>query len=132
MPHNQNHLYAIKESDGEVVFVDDVTKGKNCGCICSKCKKPLVAKNGGEIYIHHFAHYSGSNCTGETLAHLEAKAIIKKEKYLWLPASEEDHRGDHPGDQGRRGRGGRMGGGPFLALRTRLPFQTETVETVEW
>ena len=90
MPHNYYHLYANRERDGVFVNIDDVANGKKCGCICSKCKEPIIAKNGGKIKIHHFAHNSGSNCTGETLAHLEAKAIIKKEKYLWLPASEED------------------------------------------
>ena len=85
MSHNSNHLYAIRKSDGQRVFIDDVPNGLKCNCICSKCGEPLVAKNGGKINIHHFAHKNDSNCKGETLAHLEAKRIIEKEKYIWLP-----------------------------------------------
>ncbi len=86
---SNNHLYARRKSDGDKVFIDDVPNGKKCGCICSKCHEPLIAKNGGEINIHHFAHISDSNCTGETEAHFEAKEIIKREKYLWLPNYDE-------------------------------------------
>ena len=80
---SNNHLYARRKSDGNKVFIDDVPNGKKCGCICSKCHEPLIAKNGGEINIHHFAHISDSNCPGESSAHIEAKDIIKREKYLW-------------------------------------------------
>jgi hypothetical protein len=86
---SNNHLYARRKSDGNKVFIDDVPNGKKCGCICSKCHESLIAKNGGEINIHHFAHISDSNCPGETLAHIEAKDIIKREKYLWLPTSKD-------------------------------------------
>ena len=45
----------------------------------------MIVKNAGKINIHHFAHSNETNCKGETLAHIEAKNIIKKEGYLWLP-----------------------------------------------
>ena len=86
---SNNHFYARRKSDGNKVFIDDVPNGKKCGCICSKCHEPLIAKNGGEINIHHFAHISDSNCPGETEAHFEAKEIIKRENYLWLPDDNE-------------------------------------------
>ena len=76
---------ARRKSDGNKVFIDDVPNGKKCGCICSKCHESLIATNSGEINIHHFAHISDSDCPGETEAHFEAKEIIKREKYLWLP-----------------------------------------------
>lgn len=87
MPANTNHLYAIRVSDGERVFIDEkgLPNGKKCGCICSRCKEPLAAKNHGKINAHHFAHRSDSDCRGETHAHMEAKEIIKKKKYLWVP-----------------------------------------------
>ena len=85
MSFNENHLYAIRVIDEEIVHIDDVPNGKNCGCICSKCKESLIAKNGGTKYRPHFAHRNSSNCAGETLAHLKAKEIIKQNKYLWLP-----------------------------------------------
>ena len=85
MPHNHYHQNAERKSDGKTVFIDDVPLGKKCGCICTKCKGPLIAKNRGKKRIHHFAHANETNCKGETLAHIEAKNIIEKEGYLWLP-----------------------------------------------
>ncbi len=83
MSHNSNHLYAIRKSDEQRVFIDDVPNGLICNCICSKCGEPLVAKNGGEIKEHHFAHLSNSYCRGETLAHLKAKEIISEKDAIW-------------------------------------------------
>jgi hypothetical protein len=75
------------------VFIDDVLNGQKCGCICSKCREPLIAKNGGEIMAHHFAHRTDSNCRGESLAHMEAKEIIKNHKYLFVPDPKERYGG---------------------------------------
>ena len=36
--------YALK--DGEIVSIEDVKSGLNCGCICPACSDPLVAKKG--------------------------------------------------------------------------------------
>ena len=87
MLHNQNHIYAIRENDGKIVFIDDLENGLRCGCICSKCKEPLVAKNRGKTdRIHHFAHKSDSKCSGETQANLFAKDIIAREMFLSVPS----------------------------------------------
>lgn len=78
--------YALNDS-GKMVFVDDVPNGLACNCRCPQCHEPLVAKNGGEIREHHFAHASGSECEGafETALHLLAKEIISQEKSVMLP-----------------------------------------------
>ena len=70
-----------------MVFVDDVPNGLACNCRCPKCHELLVAKNGGEIKVHHFAHANGSECKGayETALHIMAKEIIATEKTLMLP-----------------------------------------------
>lgn len=73
MPANTNHLYVIRESAGERVFIEVVPNGNKCGCICSKCKELLVAKNCGKINAHYFAHRSDSDSRGKSLAHIEAK-----------------------------------------------------------
>jgi hypothetical protein len=52
---SNNHLYARRKSDGNKIFIDDVLNGEKCGCIYSKCHESLIARNGGEINIHHFA-----------------------------------------------------------------------------
>lgn len=53
--------YAIYQTTNNVVFVDEVVDGENCGCICLRCKRPLIAHNTGEY--HWFSHYPGEeNC----------------------------------------------------------------------
>ena len=88
MAHNTKHLFAIRESDGETVSIFDrknVPNGNACGCICSKCKEPLQARNNEGNKRTYFAHQSDSNCPGESLVHIEAKKVIIDHKYLWLP-----------------------------------------------
>lgn len=52
------HLIYALNRRGELVSVDTVPNGNDCGCICPSCKDKLCAKNGGdnEKRIHHFAH----------------------------------------------------------------------------
>lgn len=74
------HLLTYALKNGTSVFVDDVPKGLECGCICPCCYEPLVAKNAGAKRIHHFAHASGVECEGayESMLHLLAKDKICK------------------------------------------------------
>ena len=78
--------YALNNS-GKMVYVDDVPNGLACNCRCPKCHELLVAKNGGEIKVHHFSHANGSECKGayETALHIMAKEIIATERTLMLP-----------------------------------------------
>lgn len=70
--------------EGDMVHVDEVPNGNECGCICPHCKSALCAKNGGdgERMIHHFAHLSGADCIGavESALHKMAKEIMLKSK----------------------------------------------------
>lgn len=78
--------------NGELLTVDQVPKGLNCGVVCPVCKAKLVAKK-GEIKAWHFAHYGDGACghgaCGETALHISAKEIIRRSvgKYLILPSS---------------------------------------------
>lgn len=78
--------YARNES-GAIVHVDEVPNGKGCSCVCPNCNRPLIAKNGGLIREHHFAHYDGENCVGArmTALHEMAQQIIKEQKRVMLP-----------------------------------------------
>lgn len=78
--------YALNKR-GELVHVEDVPNGKSCECHCPYCNEPMIAKNGGKIVEHHFAHFSGAECEGyvETVLHLLAKEIIAEEKCIMLP-----------------------------------------------
>lgn len=80
-------LYGMGE-DGRLLHVDSVPNGLACGCRCPGCGAMLVAKNNGETVASHFAHASGSACTGahESELHLLAKEIIGCERRIMLPA----------------------------------------------
>lgn len=81
-------IYAVG-SKGQLVNVDDVRTGNECGCFCPACKEPLIAKNQGLKRIHHFAHQSGTECdfAYESMLHLLAKekvrnAFLDNEEFL--------------------------------------------------
>ena len=40
-------LYALEKSTDNLVYIKDVENGLKCNCYCPECKKPLIAKNGG-------------------------------------------------------------------------------------
>ena len=70
--------YAIN-SEGKIVYVDEVPNGNKCECICPSCKEKLIAKNQGKTdRKHHFAHQSGMECdyAVESMLHLLAKEKI--------------------------------------------------------
>lgn len=78
--------YALN-SDGKLVFVDDVENGLKCNCTCPSCGEKMLAKNGGSDREHHFSHESGHDCDGyrETLLHIWSKQIIEEHKSLSIP-----------------------------------------------
>jgi hypothetical protein len=91
-------LYALSESDHKTVkVITEVALGKQCGCVCPQCKKPVVAKNRefiGRKNRLHFAHLrqSGSgistdhpSCSPESALHSLAKIIIKNNKKIMVP-----------------------------------------------
>ena len=76
-------VFNIAENEqGELVFVDDVPRGKKCRCRCPNCHEDLAERQ-GELRAHHFYHLSekrGANlkiCYAVTLYKL-AEQIIKK------------------------------------------------------
>ena len=81
-------------SKGERVSIEEVSKGKKCGCFCPICNQPLIAKNSVPLDLakreHHFAHEKGILCgaTDETYLHQLAKEVIIEEKAIMLPPSE--------------------------------------------
>ena len=88
---NKPHItFGLKDSD--IVYVDHVPNGIECGCICSKCREPLVAKNQGKVKEHHFAHASGVDCAGgyETMLHQMAKKILSESDHIILPEPETE------------------------------------------
>jgi hypothetical protein len=51
-------IFAAIDAAGEIRFVGDVPGGSACGCFCSVCGSPLIARH-GEINTWHFAHIAG-------------------------------------------------------------------------
>lgn len=76
----KNSLPYALNSHNELVHVDDVPTGKECGCICPHCKAPLVAKNSGNIKVHHFAHIGEDSCIHafQSMLHILAKDIFNE------------------------------------------------------
>lgn len=89
--------YALN-NEGDLVHIDSVPNGNECGCICPHCKSELCAKNGGsgEKMVHHFAHSSGSDCVGaiESALHKMAKDVMKETLSLQLPERLDGSRGE--------------------------------------
>lgn len=77
--------YAL-DGNGALVHIDNVIKGKACGCFCPSCKKPLCAKL-GKKRTHHFAHVYDHNCKGayESVLHLLAKEVLQETGCIMLP-----------------------------------------------
>ena len=86
--------YAI-DADGKLVHIDSVPTGLACKCFCPHCKSELVAKNGGNRKVHHFAHANGSDCAGaiESALHKMAKDILQEHKRIMMPPIQPDKAG---------------------------------------
>ncbi|MGE3319853.1 MAG: hypothetical protein AB7I18_11220 [Candidatus Berkiella sp.] len=91
--------------NGTLVHINDVERGKKCGCICPGCKAPLKAAKGSKIQ-HHFKHDGIDECKGglESAIHMAAKKIIKEKMQFTIPeciltASKKDSKGKEYQDQ---------------------------------
>lgn len=77
--------------DGKFLFVREVPPGIGCGCVCSECGVPLVARNKdfeGRQRARHFQHARPTKCQGgwETAVHRMAKALLADSESIALPS----------------------------------------------
>lgn len=86
--------YAL-DANGKLIHVDNVSTGLSCKCFCPHCKNELIAKNGGNLKTHHFAHTNGSDCVGaiESTLHKMAKDILQEHKLIMLPPTQQKGKG---------------------------------------
>lgn len=81
--------YAIDIGTNKTVYIDSVSNGLSCNCICDECKMLLIAIQGkSENHREwHFRHYIESNCKGgqETAIHKFAKQIIVDNNQIQIP-----------------------------------------------
>lgn len=77
-------IYALK--DGNIVSIDEVPSGKDCGCVCPACGDELIARK-GQKRMHHFAHRSNEDCEYgyESSLHLAAKDILSRSEKMVIP-----------------------------------------------
>lgn len=94
-PNQKTLLTYALNSEGKLVHVDQVSTGLSCKCFCPHCNSELVAKNGGRIKSHHFAHANGSDCPGaiESALHKMAKEILHEHKLIMLPPDRLNRKG---------------------------------------
>lgn len=78
----------LKDTENELRFVDDVSNGLACNCVCPNCGKEVIAKNRGSKKEHHFAHAKGADCAGArmTALHMLAQCVLEEMKQVMLPA----------------------------------------------
>lgn len=76
--------YALKGN--RIVYIDDVDRGRACGCTCPKCGQRLQARK-GIIREHHFSHDGDKPCKGayEETMHRLAIQILQDEKCVMAP-----------------------------------------------
>jgi hypothetical protein len=76
------------DANGEWRDVDEVERGKACGCFCADCKGPLIARH-GEVRVHHFAHDDRRDCRHALETSLFGMAIsllAEKDAVVALPS----------------------------------------------
>ena len=70
--------------NGNVVYIEEVTNGLGCECICPGCKQSLIAKNSGKKREHHFAHLNIAGCEHgyQSAVHYMAKELFLEMEYF--------------------------------------------------
>lgn len=67
----RTHSYA-KDKFGDMVHISEVDMDQKDGYFCMCCNGDMIARK-GNVMIHHFAHKSLAECSGETVLHHMAK-----------------------------------------------------------
>lgn len=89
-PHDNALVRVACGPDGEPAHIDDVTRGRACGCACFQCKLPLVARQGKKLQWS-FAHYGdpdgNKRCAAatETALHAVAKVFVARRGEIMVP-----------------------------------------------
>ena len=79
--------WAYSTIENYMKHIDNVPNGYNCGCVCTKCGKPLNARQ-GDVNEHSFAHQKEDGDCGygpESALHCLAKQIIADNKKVMVP-----------------------------------------------
>ena len=79
-----------ENADGQMVHVDDVPRGLNCGCTCPNCHEKLLARH-GDVNEHGFAHHSETRGANLKICYMVvmyklAEQIIQRKKRIHAPS----------------------------------------------
>ncbi len=88
-------LVFASDASGKVVSINNVKNGKACNCFCIACNDPLIARNGGKIKAHSFAHTSKPekrSCL-MTALHRFAQEYLAAQEQILLPSVKCKHMG---------------------------------------
>lgn len=88
---SQAHKIPFGVRNGQMVHVEEVFNGKDCGCLCAECEAPLVASNREpRKVVKYFRHHRGAECPGglETAIHRAAKEVLLRRRVVTLPAQQ--------------------------------------------
>lgn len=80
-------MYCAITSEGRFAHITEVARGKACSCVCSKCREPVIARQ-GEQREWHFAHENGRPpcyVAHESFLHRFVKQTIHDAGGLRLP-----------------------------------------------
>lgn len=80
-------MFVALDSYGQLITIENAMRGLACNCTCACCGEPVVARK-GLIREHHFSHHSNKESCSiqrESLLHLYAKEVIRKQLGLQLP-----------------------------------------------
>lgn len=85
---NVDRVYFARNGGGQLVDVQQVSRGLACACRCVACGGPLVAKQGTKV-TWHFAHAQPSHLRscGETALHIAAKDALTRLATIEVPAA---------------------------------------------
>jgi Competence protein CoiA-like family len=83
---NDRVAIAYGLAQGVLKHVEEVPRGKACGCTCVRCGDALVARRGKQR-VPHFSHLHESDCDGgvETILHRLAKELLAEMRSIVLP-----------------------------------------------
>ena len=88
---SQRFVFSWAENaNGQMVHVDDVPRGLDCGCICPNCHERLLARH-GEEKEHGFAHHSETRGANLKICYMViiyklAEQIIQRKKRIHAPS----------------------------------------------
>lgn len=87
--HGEMLTYGLKRgTQNELLHIDSVPNGLDCGCVCPHCQHDLIARNRGVKRIPHFAHASGAEDCGKgrmTALHMLVQNVLEEKKQVLLP-----------------------------------------------